>query len=250
MTNSPTRLVILGPQGVGKGTQAAQLAAALRIDHLSTGALLRHAARDRTRLGAIVETYLCSGNLVPDGLMLAVVQTEITQLEEQSHGYILDGFPRTIGQAIDLTDVVGSPVTAAIELTLPLSALLHRLNRRRVCPICGATSAAPAGYIEAIACRNGDGIAVRRSDDNPATIAHRLALYDRHTKPLVEWFRDACEVITIGSDGTPEEVHVQILNAVVAVLDTGGTSQRRLAFSPVSLSFLPTQMQPNVATPA
>ena len=77
MTNSPTRLVILGPQGVGKGTQAAQLATALHIEHLSTGSLLRHVAWERTRLGAIVEIYFGSGDLVPDGLMLAVVQTEI-----------------------------------------------------------------------------------------------------------------------------------------------------------------------------
>jgi adenylate kinase len=228
MTNSPTRLVILGPQGVGKGTQAARLATALHIEHLSTGTLLRHVACEPSRLGAIIETYLGRGDLVPDGLVLAVVQTEISLLEEQGHGYILDGFPRTIGQAIDLTNLVGSPVAAAIELTLPLGALLRRLNRRRVCPSCGATSEALADYIEAIACKNGDGIAVRRSDDNPTTVAHRLALYDRHTKPLVEWFRDTSEVITISGEGTPEEVHIQILDAVSAALDTERASLRRL----------------------
>lgn len=232
MTAAPPHLVIFGPQGAGKGTQAAQLASVLGIEHLSTGALLRRVARERTLLGRTVETYLDCGELVPDDLMLAIARTEIELLEARHRGYILDGFPRTIGQAVELTAVLDPPMTAAIELTLPLDALLHRLTRRRVCPGCGTTTAAPAGHVEAVACRNGDGIAVRRSDDDPSIIAHRLGLYDRHTKPLVEWFRGQSHVITVNGDGTPEDVHVQILKALDSALGAAFTSLHPTAPAP------------------
>ena len=206
-------LMIFGPQGVGKGTQAERLALALGIEHLSTGVLLRQAVRDATPLGRRVSDCLDRGDLVPDELMVGLLQAEIERLHRADTGYVLDGFPRTIDQAVAFAALVDAPIAAAIELTASLDVLLDRLLRRRVCPACDTITTAPT-HVDAVACPNGDGIAIRRSDDTPTAIGHRLALYDLHTERLVAWFRGASRVITIDGEEPPDRVHAQILEAL------------------------------------
>lgn len=190
-------VLVLGPQGSGKGTQAALLADAIGFDHVSTGAVLRHHVNRDSPLGARVRRCLERGELVPDDVMLRLVEAELDAAE---HGVVLDGFPRTVDQAVALASLASAEVVAAVVLTAPLDVLLDRLTRRRECPGCRATALAPAGYVDTVACPNGDGIAVRRSDDAPRAIARRLATYDQQATALLAWCRGAAPLVTVDGD--------------------------------------------------
>ncbi|MGH9717736.1 MAG: adenylate kinase [Candidatus Acidiferrales bacterium] len=185
-------LIFLGPPGAGKGTQAKLAAKRCGLPHLSTGDMFREAIARATPLGKTVQPILARGDLVPDDLVMRMVEERLTQ-PDCAHGFIFDGFPRTLPQARQLDGLLesrglGKPVV--IDFCIDLGKLLRRLGGRWTCGVCGAIynqfDAPPK--VPAVCDRDG-GELVQRPDDRPEVVKERLAAYERQTKPLAEYYR-------------------------------------------------------------
>ncbi|BCV23124.1 adenylate kinase [Moorella sp. Hama-1] len=186
------RLVLLGPPGAGKGTQAAAISQRLAIPHISTGDMFRAAIREGTPLGRRAEAYLKEGGLVPDEVTVGLVQERLEQPDCRA-GFLLDGFPRTVAQAEALDAWLagrGEKLDAVIDIEVPRDDLLERLTGRRVCPRCGATYHVrynpPAAAGKCDAC---GGELIQRADDTEETVSKRLDVYTRQTSPLIAYYR-------------------------------------------------------------
>ena len=213
------RLLVLGRQGAGKGTQGAILAGRLGIPHVSTGNMFRAEVAAGTPLGTRVSRYLEEGALVPDDLVLELVASQLGGEEAHAAGYLLDGFPRTLRQGQALFEVLGpDAVDLAIDLDVPTEVVLPRLASRRVCEGCGAATTVAPGGADGARCEACGGRLVRRADDTDEAIAKRLALYDAEIGPLRAWL-DEIGVLTV-VDGTGElaEVAARVVEAVEAHL--------------------------------
>jgi adenylate kinase len=209
------RLIVLGRQGAGKGTQCLRLAARLGVRHVATGDLLRAEIMARTTLGLKIEAAVSKGHLVVDDLVLDVVIGRLSSYEARSSGYLLDGFPRTVAQAEALFDEVG-PLAAdlAVELHVPSEVALPRLAARRVCRGCGTTSTARASDPPVRTCENcGDRVA-RRADDTEEAIRRRLAIYDQESGPLLDWLAGKDLLLTVDGMGRADQVHGRLLDAL------------------------------------
>ena len=179
------RILFLGPPGAGKGTQAAMLARALKVPHISTGAMLRDAVAAGTDLGKQVESVMAAGDLVSDELVVAIVDERLSA-DDARCGYLLDGFPRNLAQAEALNDAVVDAIGTVVVLDVDTSELVARLlNRARE-----------------------EG----RADDNEETIRRRLEVYDTETAPLVDHYRDS--VLRVDGIGTVDEVFSRIALAL------------------------------------
>ncbi|MGI9118950.1 MAG: adenylate kinase family protein [Acidimicrobiales bacterium] len=212
-----TRLIVLGRQGAGKGTQCARLAACLSVPHVSTGELFRAEAATGTDLGRRAVEYLDAGRLVPDEIVLDVVARRLGSPDARSAGYLLDGFPRTLCQGRALFDMLGAAAAdVAVELHVPTCVVLPRLAARRVCQGCGATSSASPGGPDITSCRECGGTVARRTDDTDAAINRRLADYEQESSPLLAWLEDTGLLIRVDGVGDPDEVHHRMLGAVQA----------------------------------
>ncbi len=210
-----TRLIVLGRQGAGKGTQCARLAASLDVPHISTGDLFRAEAAAGTELGLRAQTYLEDGRLVPDELVLDLVAQRLGSPAARAEGYLLDGFPRTLAQGQALFEVLGKAAAdVAVELHVPTNVVLPRLAARRVCRGCGATSSARPGDAEVGVCGKCGGEVARRSDDTEQAIRRRLEAYERQSRPLLGWFDELGILVRIDGVGPPEVVHHRLLDAV------------------------------------
>ncbi len=210
-----TRLIVLGRQGAGKGTQCARLAARLSVPHVSTGDLFRAEAARGTELGRLAATYFDAGRLVPDELVLDLVAGRLACPDARSAGYLLDGFPRTLAQGEALFEVLGGRAAdVAVELHVPTSVVLPRLAARRVCQDCGATSRAGPGEPETTVCEKCGGTVTRRTDDTDEAIHRRLATYDRESGPLLKWLDDKDLLVRVDGEGDPDDVHHRLLDAV------------------------------------
>lgn len=210
-----TRLIVLGRQGAGKGTQCARLASRLSIPHISTGDLFRAEAANGTDLGRRVAAHLDAGSLVPDAVVLDVVAARLGNASAREAGYLLDGFPRTLAQGQALFEVLGARAAdVAVELHVSTSVVLPRLAARRVCQQCGATFSVAAGGTEITRCPRCGGVVTRRSDDTDVAIARRLAAYDRESGPLLAWLDEAGLLVRVDGVGEPDEVHRRLLDAV------------------------------------
>lgn len=211
------RIVLLGPPGAGKGTQAQTLYQTFGIPHISTGDLLRQAVREETALGKQARSYMDKGELVPDDLVTAMVAERLQQAD-CAPGFLLDGFPRTIAQADALAAELarsGRKLDGVVSLMVARADLVERLSGRRVCRECGAM------YHErfeppkkAGVCDRCQGALYQRSDDNAETVNSRLSVYERSTAPLLAYYRDRSLLYEIDGNGTPEEVSQRILNAL------------------------------------
>jgi adenylate kinase len=192
------RMVMLGRQGAGKGTQCVRMSRHYVVPHISTGDMLRAAVREGTPLGRKAGEIMAVGGLVPDDLMIDIVDDRLDRDDTTSRGYVLDGFPRTVGQAEALAEITASrPLDVVIDLDVAREVVLQRLAGRRVCDDCQANYSVDAPPKYGWVCDNCGGDVVQRDDDTPAAIEMRLAEYETNTAPLIEWYgeRGLLEVI-------------------------------------------------------
>jgi adenylate kinase len=198
-------LVLIGPPGSGKGTQAVRIAEKFAIPHISTGDTLRAAVRAGTPLGRQVADTLAAGGLVGDDLMTGLVRERL-RARDVENGFVLDGFPRTVAQAEALDAIVTVPLVIAL-IEAADEEIVRRLGRRRLCGSCGITQAVSADTEEQIdPCPYCGGTLVRRQDDDPATVRHRLAMYAQYAGPVIAYYRDRPTFGAVDGLRHPEEV--------------------------------------------
>lgn len=199
-------VILLGPPGAGKGTQAVRLAADRGIPHISTGDLFRANLKQGTDLGQRAKGFMESGKLVPDELVLEMLFDRVGAAD-CSGGYLLDGFPRTLPQAKALTEALGNQSWTSLLLEVPDEAIVGRACGRLLCRDCTnihhAEFAPPAK--EGV-CDNCGGELYRRKDDQPDVVRERLNVYHNETSPMVDYYRDLGSLITIDGNQKPDEV--------------------------------------------
>ncbi len=208
----PRRIVFLGPPGAGKGTQAAGLARELGIPHLSTGDLLRAAVAAGSPLGKEADGYMRAGTLVPDELVLKILEERLTQPDARS-GFLLDGYPRNVAQGETLAR--RTPVDAVVSFEVPSEELVRRLSERRTCPKCRSvyhlTFRPPK---TAGRCDQDGAELVQRPDDRPEAVQNRLKVYSDQTAPLLDFYRQRRLLRPVDASGTAEEVGHRIRAAI------------------------------------
>ncbi len=184
------KLVLLGPPGAGKGTQAKSFAAARGIPHISTGDMLREAVAAGTPIGLRAKAVMASGQLVSDEIIVGVVRERLARPDAQA-GFLLDGFPRTVPQAEALDAIVaGGDALLVVDIAAADEELIRRLTSRRVCGQCGANAPVPApGQPVPTACGKCGGALTQRPDDREEVIRERLRVYARDTRPLIDYYR-------------------------------------------------------------
>lgn len=199
------RLIMLGAPGAGKGTQAARIAEAYHIPHISTGDIFRANIKGGTELGRKAKSYMDAGQLVPDSLVCDLVADRIGQ-DDCKDGYILDGFPRTIPQAEALdkaTAKLGTAIDYAVNIDVPDEAIIERMSGRRACTNCGATYHVVYNPPkEEGKCDNCGTDLVLRDDDKPETVKTRLDVYHEQTQPLIDFYDKKGNLVTV--DGTQQ----------------------------------------------
>jgi adenylate kinase len=206
------RLVIFGRQGAGKGTQSNVLARTYGAPHISTGDMLREAVGSGTDFGRKAKEYMDAGQLLPDDVMLGIVADRLGQPDVREKGFLLDGFPRTVGQAESLVGL--TPIDIAVDLDVPEQIVLERLSSRRVCENCGRNYSVGVRPGQDWVCDSCGGRVVQRDDDKPAAIAQRLSTYREQTVPTIDWFDSKGLLVTVDGLGTPEEVSERMLAAI------------------------------------
>ncbi|MEI8397924.1 MAG: adenylate kinase [Actinomycetes bacterium] len=209
------RLVLLGRQGSGKGTQCVRLSRHFVVPHISTGDMLRAAVREGTELGKMAKAIIDAGGLVGDDIMVGLVSERLTEDDARVRGYILDGFPRTVSQAESLDQATSSrPLDLAIDLVVPRELVLARLSIRRVCRDCGTNYQATGHETSQWSCDNCGGDVVQRDDDTPDAINRRLDLYESQTEPLIDFYGKTGRLAQVDGVGSPEEVFARLTSAV------------------------------------
>jgi adenylate kinase len=201
------RMVMLGRQGAGKGTQCVRLSRHYVVPHISTGDMLRAAVREGTDLGRKAGEIMADGGLVPDDLMIGIVEDRLDRDDTTQRGYVLDGFPRTVGQADALAQITSPrPLDLVVDLDVPTKVVLERLASRRVCTDCQANYSVQRPPRYGWVCDNCGGDVVQRDDDTPAAIAKRLAEYEANTAPLIEWYGERGLLEVVDGEGLAGEV--------------------------------------------
>ncbi len=194
------KLVLLGPPGAGKGTQAAELAQNLSVPAISTGNIIRAAVKEGTPVGVIAKGYIDKGELVPDETVVSLVEERLAA-DDCKNGYILDGFPRTITQA-EIMALKGIEVDRVVNIELADEIIVERLSGRRVCLKCGAAYHVkfnpPAE--EGVCGVCGDKLVIR-DDDNEEVILNRLSVYHSQTEPLIEFYEKQGKLKSISGEG-------------------------------------------------
>jgi adenylate kinase len=211
------RIVLLGAPGSGKGTQAKKLMADRNIPQISTGDMLREAVATGTRFGLKAKSIMEAGNLVPDEVVLGIISERLAQPDAQD-GFILDGFPRTTQQALDLEDLLdqmATPLDTAVLMDVDFDILMKRLTGRRTCSLTGKLLNVYFSTQEELdECTNAGGELVQREDDNEETISNRLDVYRENTEPLIDFYRERGKLTTVDAEGSIDDVYGRLLEAV------------------------------------
>ena len=230
-------LVMLGPPGAGKGTQAERFARVHGIPKVSTGDILREAVHSASELGRDVKEGMDRGELVGDDLIIEIVRERLMRPDAMA-GFVLDGFPRTAPQAKALDELTASrgPVVC-VEIQVPDEELVRRVRARRVCEDCGANADAFEHAIDSVSdlcqnterCRTVGPTWVARSDDSEIVVRERLKIYWRNTRPMIEYYKARPTFRAINGMRSPEQVREALVGAVAAALGQPAESLRDLA---------------------
>jgi adenylate kinase len=217
------RLIVLGKQGSGKGTQCVRISQHYGIPHISTGDMLRAAVKSGSALGARVQSTMEAGELVSDDIILEVMAARLAEDDAAARGFVLDGFPRTVGQADRLDDVLEpSVIDVVVSLEIPTSVVVGRIAQRRTCSVCGRVYATTAPPKVDWTCDVCGGEVIQREDDTEEAVTRRLALYDAQTAPLIARYATAGKLVPVDATGIVEEVAGRLLALVEARLGAGG----------------------------
>jgi adenylate kinase len=208
----PVRLVMLGAPGAGKGTQAERFGRIRGVPRISTGDTLREAVQAGTPLGRASKAIMDAGQLVGDDIMIGVVKERLSRPDTRP-GFVLDGFPRTVVQAIALDTMVDGAGPLVVNIEVPEEALVERLTLRRICANCG-WNAVPGMK----ACAQCGGPLVARRDDSVDIVRERLRVYARDTQPLVDFYRTRPTFRVVDGDQTPDAVAADIAAAVASAM--------------------------------
>lgn len=214
--NPGARIVILGKQGAGKGTQAVRLSRHYVVPHVATGDTFRAAVRSGSEFGRAARKYLDAGDLVPDEVVIGMVSERLTKDDTTHRGFILDGFPRTVTQAEALMDIVAPrALDVVLNLEIATTDVLSRLASRRVCTDCGANYSVVDNppRVPGI-CDVCGGDVVQRDDDTEMAIRRRLDVYEKETARLVHWFDKMRLLATVSGVGSPDEVTERLVAEV------------------------------------
>ena len=224
-------LVMIGPPGAGKGTQADRVCRAYGIPKISTGDILREAVHDGTSLGRQVKETIATGSLVSDEIMIGVVRERLGRPDAQ-RGFILDGFPRTVAQAKALDEMIdGRGPIIAIVMSVPEPELVRRLGVRRVCADCGTTYGGPGSVTESSGagrCTRCGGLLVQRDDDNIDVIRQRLRVFTEATEPLVRYYEGRPTFASINGLQPPDKVTADLrahIETALAMSRAGGRAE-------------------------
>jgi len=209
------RLVVLGKQGAGKGTQCVRLSHHYVVPHVSTGDMLRAAVKSGSDLGIKVKEIMDEGELLGDELIMEMVAERLAEPDARARGFILDGCPRTTHQAEVLAALLApGELDAVVDIEVPTAQALKRLATRRVCTDCNTNYSVSAPPKVNWSCDVCGGEVVQREDDTEEAISRRLTLYDRETAPLIDWYSERGELATVNGVGALDAVLRRIIRAV------------------------------------
>ena len=204
-------ILLMGPPGAGKGTQAERLIRDYGIPQISTGDMFRAAVKSGTALGKEAKSYMDKGDLVPDSVTVGIVKERLAQ-EDCRKGWILDGFPRTTTQAVALDTMLAElkrPLNAALLIDVDFEVIVKRLTSRRMCKECGHI-----GSVADAACPACGGEMYQRDDDNEATVRNRLDVYEKSTAPLIDYYRGCDLLVSIDGDRDVDVVYADVKQAL------------------------------------
>lgn len=213
-------VILFGPPGAGKGTQAKYIVERFHLPQISTGDMLRAAVKNKSQLGILAKQVMDSGNLVPDDIVLGLIAERLL-LSDCAGGFVLDGFPRTVPQAKELVRILdrsGKKIDCVISLEVDNAEIIERLSGRRNCPSCGKSyhiSFEPPAIVGF--CDECNVILVQRDDDIESTVRNRLTVYDQLTSPLKAFYQDAGLLRSIDGCGAIDNIQSQIASLLVGL---------------------------------
>jgi len=217
VANRPVRVAVLGRPGSGKGTQSGRLARVLGVPHVSTGELLRAEIERGSPVGRRAQEFVEAGQLVPDEMVLESLAERLDDADIERDGFVLDGFPRTIDQAVAL-DALLAPagLDAVVELMVPEREAAERLGARLVCPECGRSVSRDQ---RSALCDHCGTVLARRADDDVDVIRSRFDVFENETRPLLEWLDQHGRLVAVDGDRSVSEVTRRVIAAVQTVLE-------------------------------
>jgi adenylate kinase len=209
------RLVVLGKQGAGKGTQCVRLSHHYVVPHVSTGDMLRVAVKQGTPLGKKAKDLMDKGELLSDDLIIDMVSERLNEGDVRARGFVLDGCPRTVVQAEALAGLLAPiDLDLTVDIEVSTSQVLRRLAARRVCVDCGTNYSVSSPPLINWICDVCGGEVIQREDDREEAISRRLEIYERQTAPLIEWYQERNQLATVNGSGSPDSVTRRLVRVV------------------------------------